>query len=73
MPTLKNCKFDKLFLGPTRTCPECEQEELEISAEANIFICNFCGAVWQRLKPTMTIDGRLTNLPSKLKRLLKKN
>ena len=31
---------------PTRTCPECETENLEISAEdENRFECNFCGSI----------------------------
>jgi len=73
MPTLKTSKFNKISLGPTRTCPECEEPELEITADPNIFECNFCGAIWLRITPTMTKDGRMTNLPSKLKSLLKKN
>ncbi len=70
MPTLKNS--NKIFLGATRTCPECEQPELEISADPNTFECNFCGAIWLRIKPTITKDGRMINLPPKLKQLLRK-
>jgi hypothetical protein len=72
MPTLKTSNFNKIILGPTRTCPECEEPELEISADPNIFECNFCGSKWFRIQPTMTENGRMTNLPPKLKALLKK-
>ncbi len=71
MPTLKTSGFNDIFSGPTRTCPECEEPELEISENENIFECNYCGAVWHRLKPTMK-NGRMSNLPDKLKKLLKR-
>lgn len=72
MPTLKNYDFKEIYLGPTRTCPECEEPELEITKEPNIFECTFCGAKWHRLQPTMTSSGKMTRLPEKLKQLLKK-
>src|SRR3989338_3411908 len=70
MPTLKDCDFKEIFLGPSRTCPECEEPELEITADLNIFECNFCGAKWHRLQPIMTQSGKMTHLPDKLKKLL---
>ena len=73
MPTLKTSKFNNFILGPTRTCPECEEPELEITADPNVFECNFCGAKWRRLQPTMTKDGKMKNIPKKLKKLLKEN
>jgi ribosomal protein L37AE/L43A len=72
MPTLKTSDFKNIVLGPTRTCPECEEPELEITADPNIFECNFCGAIWHRLKPTATENGRIINKPDKLKKLLRK-
>ena len=73
MPTLKTSNFNKITLGPTRTCPECEEPELEITGEdLNLFECNYCGALWFRVKPTMTENGKMTNLPTKLKKLIKK-
>jgi|SRR3989344_5776264 len=72
MPTLKNSDFKDIFIGPTRTCPECEEETLEITDTLNIFECNFCGAKWQRIQPLMREDGTMTHLPQKLKRLLRK-
>ena len=72
MPTLKTSNFNKIFLGPTRTYPECEEPELEITADQNTFGCNLCGAIWHRIQPTMTKNGKMTNLPAKLKKLLKK-
>lgn len=72
MPTLKTSDFKDMAFGPTRTCPECEEPELEITGEdPNIFECNFCGAKWHRLLPTATVSGKLTNIPPKLKKLLK--
>lgn len=71
MPTMKTSDFNDVLTGPTRTCPECEEPELEITADQNIFECNYCGAVWHRLKPTMK-DGKMINLPDKPKKLLKK-
>jgi len=72
MPTLKTSEFNKIFLGPTRTCPECEEPELEITADSNVFECNFCGAIWRRIQPKMAKDGKMTKLPAKLKKLLKR-
>ena len=54
-----------------RICPECENEELEITADLNTFECNLCGAVWKRIKPLMRADGKMMQLPVKLKSLLK--
>jgi hypothetical protein len=71
MPTLKTSNFNKMFFGPTRTCPECEEPELEITGDPNVFECNYCGAIWHRLRPTMTEKGKMVDLPSKLKKLLK--
>jgi ribosomal protein L37AE/L43A len=73
MPTLKTSDFNNILLGPTRTCPECEEPELEITADPNVFECNFCGSVWHRIKPTKTEEGQMTNMPKKLKELLRKN
>ena len=56
---------------PTRTCPECEKHDLEISEDCNIFECNNCGSIWHRLKPTAKENGEITNMPEKLKKLLK--
>jgi hypothetical protein len=72
MPTLKTTDFKKIVLGPTRTCPECEEPELEITSDQNTFQCNFCGSIWYRIQPTMTKKGKMTNIPDKLKKLLKK-
>lgn len=41
-----------------RSCPECEQPDLEITANPNVSECNFCGAIWHRIKPQMTYDGK---------------
>ncbi|MFH1590459.1 MAG: hypothetical protein ABIC95_00885 [archaeon] len=71
MPTLKTSDFKEIFLRPTRTCPECEEAELEITENPNIFKCNFCGAQWQRLAPLATKNGKLRNIPKKLQALLK--
>ena len=71
MPTLKTSDFKNIPFGPTRTCPECEESELEVTEDPNIFECNFCGAVWHRLKPTKTNEGEMINVPDKLKELLK--
>jgi hypothetical protein len=72
MPTLKTSDFKELTFGPTRTCPECEEPELEVTGEnPNIFECNYCGALWHRLQPTVSLTGRMTNFPTKLKKLLK--
>jgi hypothetical protein len=71
MPTLKTSDFKRIELGPTRTCPECEEPELEITADHNVFECNFCGAIWHRIKPQMTCEGKMVNLPKKLQVLLK--
>ena len=72
MPTLKTSGFKELVLGPTRTCPECEEPELEISGiNQDIFECNNCGAIWQRIIPFKTESGKMTKLPAKLKELLK--
>jgi hypothetical protein len=72
MPTLKTSNFKNFVSGPTRTCPECEEPELEITADPNVFECNSCGAIWHRIQPTATETGRMINLPAKLKKLLKK-
>lgn len=69
MVTLKTSDFKNIVLGPTRTCPECEEPGLEITEDQNIFECNHCGAIWKRLKPIATEKG-MTNMPEKLKRLL---
>ncbi len=71
MPTLKTSDFKTVFLGPTRTCPECEEPELEVTADPNTFECNYCGAIWFRKKPTKLENGKMTNMPVKLKKLLK--
>ena len=71
MPTLKNSDFKNVPFGPTRTCPECEEPELEITEDLNIFECNFCGSKWQRLEPLKSEDGEMTNMPEKLMQLLK--
>jgi len=56
---------------PTRTCPECETYNLEISAEdENVFECNYCGSIWQRLRPIKK-NGEITNIPKKLRKMLK--
>jgi len=73
MPTLKNSEFKDFVIGPTRTCPECEEPELEITADPNIFECNFCGAHWRRLKPLALKNGKMIKIPKKLKELLKDN
>ena len=71
MPTLKDSNFNNVPFGPTRTCPECEQPELEITEDLNIFECNFCGSKWQRLEPFKKENGQMTKIPKKLKELLK--
>ena len=71
MTTLKTSDFKNVSFGPTRTCPECEEPELEITDDLNIFECNFCGSIWQRLEPIQTINGKMTKIPAKLKELLK--
>ena len=64
-------KKGKMYF-PTRTCPECETENLEVSAEDdNKFECNLCGSIWQRLKP-LNKNGKMTDMPKKLKEFLKK-
>ena len=55
----------------TRTCPECEAPELEITEDINIFECNFCGSRWKRLEPFKKKNGEMTKIPAKLKELLK--
>ncbi|MBS3125257.1 hypothetical protein J4211_03325 [Candidatus Woesearchaeota archaeon] len=64
-------EFFEVVIGPMRICPECENEELEITADLNTFECNLCGAVWKRIKPLMRADGKMMQLPVKLKSLLK--
>ena len=71
MPTLKTSDFKNVPLGPTRTCPECEENELEITGNPNIFECNYCGSKWERLEPFKKDNGEVTKIPEKLKRLLK--
>jgi len=60
----------KISTPATRTCPECEQYGLEITEDENIFECQICGSIWQRLKPIKK-DGKITNIPNKLKEFLK--
>ena len=71
MTTLKTSDFKNLVLGPTRTCSECEKPELEITEDQNTFECNHCGSVWKRLKPAIREDGKMIDIPKKLKKLLK--
>ncbi len=71
MVTLKDSDFKNVMFGPTRTCPECEEPELEITDDLNIFECNFCGAKWQRLAQIMQKNGEMYKIPEKLKKLLK--
>ena len=66
-------KKGKIHTPPTRICPECEEPELEITADPSIFECNFCGAKWRRLQPVMTENGKMINLPEKLRKILKQN
>jgi hypothetical protein len=73
MPTLKDYDFKDIVFGPSRTCPECEEAELEITADPNLFECNFCGSQWRRIKPIATEDGKITNIPKKLQKLLNEN
>ncbi len=55
----------------TRTCPECENFGLDVSAEdVNRYVCKICGSVWQRLKPVNDGTGKMINTPDKLKKLL---
>ncbi len=56
----------------TRTCPECEEFGLEITEDCNIYECKICGSVWQRLKPLNDGLGNMTDMPDRLKSLLKK-
>jgi len=57
----------KIIFGGTLTCPECETPNLEITEESNTFECNLCGSIWNRLSPTISNNGKMTNLPDKLK------
>lgn len=72
MPTLKDSDFKNIIFGPTRTCPECEEPELEITEDDNTFECNHCGAIWKRIKPIKNRNGQMNNMPKKLKNLLEK-
>ena len=71
MPTLKTSDFKNVAFGPTRTCPECEEPELEVTEDLNVFECNFCGSRWKRLAPVKDKNGKMINMPEKLKQLLK--
>ena len=62
----------KITVPATRTCPECENFGLEISENNNIYKCQICCSIWQRLKPIMDNTGKMVNLPNKLKKLLKR-
>ena len=54
-----------------RYCPECDDWGLEVTENVNIYECNICGSIWQRLKPLNDGTGEMINIPEKLKRLLK--
>lgn len=59
----------KLHVPATRTCPECEELGLEVNGDdENIFECQICGSIWQRLIP-LKKDGKMTKIPNKLKKL----
>ena len=60
----------KLHVPATRTCPECETFGLEVSEDENMFECQTCGSIWQRLAPIKK-NGKMTKLPKKLKKLCK--
>lgn len=62
----------KLIFSPTRICPECKMIGLEISENENIFECQICGSIWQRLQP-LCKDGKITKMPKKLKLLIEKD
>lgn len=60
----------KLHVPVSRTCPECEEFGLEVSEDENIFECQICGSIWQRLIPVKQ-NGKMTKIPRKLKEFLK--
>lgn len=60
----------KISVPATRTCPECEQYGLEITKNENVFECQICGSIWQRLRPIKK-DGKMIKMPNKLKEFIK--
>lgn len=64
---------DDNFNPLSRTCPECNIGELEVTGDLNIYECGTCGSIWKRLKPLNDGTGNMINLPEKLKRLLGKD
>ena len=60
----------KISAPATRYCPECDDFGLEVTENLNVYECQICGSIWQRLKPLNDGD-KMINLPKKLKKLLK--
>lgn len=61
----------KIQVPASRTCPECEEFGLEVTEDPNIYECQVCGSIWQRLKPINDGTGKMISMPKKLKEFLK--
>jgi len=55
-----------------RYCPECDNWGLEVTENVNVYECNICGSIWERLKPLNDGTGNMINIPEKLKKLLRR-
>ncbi|MEK6883874.1 MAG: hypothetical protein AABY22_29865 [Nanoarchaeota archaeon] len=69
---MQETKKIKLSVPATRYCPECDRFGLEITEDLDKYECKICGSIWRRIKP-INLDGKMVDMPDKLKKLLKEN
>ncbi len=64
--------YDEEEINPlARYCPECDDWGLIVTEDPNVYECEICGSIWERLKPLNDGTGGMINMPEKLKKLLK--